>query len=470
MKKIHFIGICGAGMSAVAMMLKDLGWEVTGSDGSFYPPVSTYLENSGIRFFKGYRRENIPAGAEMFVIGKHAKLTPHENEEVRAAFETGLPIKSFAEVLGELSKDKENIVVAGSHGKSTCAALLAWCLKRAGKNPSYFIGAIPATPGKSSNVGRGNLFVLEGDEYPASNWDARSKFLHYRPAHVLLTSLAHDHLNVFKTVADYRAPFKKLINLLPASSIIAACADGDGVRETLADLNREATLYGLNEKAGWHIENPAYSEISSFDIANQNKKIVRIETELLGTHNMENILGAAALLFTLNLVTPEQFAQAVAGFQPIQRRLDKKSEKTRIPVYEGFGSSGDKARAAISAIRTHYPNRKLMVLFEPHAFSWRDRQSLPWYDDVFAGTDKVLIYKPPENSTDQKQLSLDEIVERVRGANIDAAGFESAAIGLEFLDQSLDENCAVLILSSGGFDGIIEGAVNLLEQKFQNQR
>lgn len=448
------------------MILKELGWQVTGSDENFYPPVSTYLENSGIKFFKGYRKENIPGAVNMFVIGRHAGLTPEENPEVRAAFAAGRPVKSFAEVLGDLTKNKESVIVAGSYGKSTCAALLAWCLECTGRKPGYFIGAIPTTPAKSSHAGQGKIFVLEGDEYPSANWDSRSKFLHYRPKHLLLTSLAHDHLNVFKTAADYRAPFKKLIELVPAQGTVAACADGDDVKQTLKALGREAVFYGVKDNKHWGIKNIEYGERSSFDIIHNGKKVIGINTGLLGKHNMENVLGVGALLLTLGLIRPKQFSQAVAEFKPLQRRLDKKSEKTRILVYEGFGSSRDKARAAIEAVKLHFPGRRLAVLFEPHSFSWRSPQALTWYDAAFAGADKVLIYRSPVLGGFGDQLSLAEIITRVRKAKIDAASFKSAAEGSKLLEKFIGENWLVLVLSSGGFAGIIQPLVNWLERKF----
>ena len=150
----------------------------------------------------------------------------------------------------------------------------------------------------------------------------------------------------------------------------------------------------------------------------------------------------------------------------MRRRLDKKSEKTQIPVYEDFGSSRDKAKAAIAAVKLHFPKRKLVVLFEPHTFSWRSRQALVWYDDVFVGADKVLIYRPSELMNSGNQLTLVEMVKRVRKAKIDASGFKSATEGLKLLGKSVGEHWAVLILSSGGFAGIIQPLVNWLERKF----
>ena len=467
MKKIHFIGICGAGMSATAKLLKDLGWQVTGSDDNFYPPVSTYLKNSGINYFTGYSKKNIPKKADLIVIGKHAKLVPEKNKEVKAAFESGVTIKSFAQVLGDLSKNNKNIVVAGNYGKSTCAAILAWCLEYVGKKPSYFIGAIPQTPFSSSHIGKGKIFVLEGDEYPSSNWDNKSKFLHYHPDHILLTSLAHDHINIFKTIGDYRKPFKKLINALSDNGTIVACADGEGVIDTLKKLGRKAVFYGLKNKVKWGVANIKYSKTTSFDILKNEKVIVRLRTGLLGTHNIENILGVSALLLTLDLISPKQLVDAIKNFRAIHRRLDKKSEKTQIPFYEGFGSSYDKARSAIAAMRLHFPNRKLIVVFEPHTFSWQNRQALHWYNDVFDKVDKVLIYKPPaKQKLTEDQLGLKEILHRVRKTSPEAVGFTSPEEGLKLLERNINNNSVVLILTSGGFDGIIEPTAQLLESKF----
>lgn len=463
-KKIHFIGICGAGMSAVAALMKERGHEITGSDNNFYPPISTVIEKSGITFLKGYKKENLPDRVDVIGIGKHAGLTPEENEEVRAAFASGARIMSFPEVLGEITVGRDNIVVAGSYGKSTCTALMTWCLISAGKDPGYFIGAIPETPDQASSLGSGDVFVLEGDEYPSSNWDQQSKFLHYHPHHLLLTSLAHDHLNVFKTVEDYRKPFKKLLRSIPGT--IAACVDGDGVMETLNELNISAIRYGdFAQGAQWHLENIRYAEGTTFDIFRGQTAIISINTRLLGRHNAENILGVGALLLSLGLVTPDELGRAVETFRAPQRRMDKKSDRTIIPIYEGFGSSVAKTRSAIETMKIHYPDRKLVVLFEPYALSWRSRSALSWYDEVFEKADKVFIYQKP-GGENHEELTLPEIVSRVQAAGVAADGFDSTETGLRLLDQEIDAASAVLILTSGNFGGMIESVVASMEDKF----
>src|SRR5947207_7194269 len=168
--KAHFIGIAGRGMSATALLPRQMGVQITGSDEGFYPPVSDYLKSEKIAFAEGYRKENIPDDADVIVIGKNAKLQPETNEEVRAAMASGKPVRSFADLLHDMTADAETIVAAGSYGKSTCTALLAWCLRVAGNDPSYFVGEITNGFDTHAHRGRGPTFVLEGDEYPASNW------------------------------------------------------------------------------------------------------------------------------------------------------------------------------------------------------------------------------------------------------------------------------------------------------------
>jgi len=463
-KKVHFIGICGAGMSAVAKLLIDYGWQVSGSDDGFYPPVSDYIQRHKINFKKGYSQDNIPKDAGLIIIGKHAGLIKEENEEVMAAFSSGAPVRSFPEILGELSKGKENIVVVGSFGKSTCAALIAWCLEYAGQNPGYFIGAIPTTPAESSKNGSGSVFVLEGDEYPSSNWDDSSKFLHYHPNHLLLTSLAHDHLNIFKTSEEYKAPFIKLLSMVPKDGLIAACADGEGIKKAISkcELDKWTVFYSVKSNTDWHVENIKLDDVSSFDIFNGDKFVTNVRTSLLGLHNIENILGAGTLLLSLKKITPKEFSEAIYLFKPINRRLDKKSETTSIPIYEGFGSSYAKARSSIDAINAHFPDKKLVVLFEPHSVGWRSRNALEWYDTVFEGVHHVLVYQPPKNS----ELALEDITGRIREAGYLSDGFENAQKGITLLEKNIDDNSVVLILSSGGLNGFIDIAVKWLEGNF----
>lgn len=465
--KYHFIGICGAGMSAVAKLLTEDGHTVTGSDEGFYPPISDYLVENKISCTTPFSPKNIPEDIDYIVIGKHAKLVPEENEEVHAAFASGKPVLSFPQVLESLSQEKEALVVVGSYGKSTCTSLLSWCLEINHKDPSYFIGALPITPQTNARMGKGKEFILEGDEYPSSNWDTTSKFMFLHPKHLLVTALAHDHMNVFPTHESYIHPFLNLIETLPQEGKLVMCLDDETVRSRLSNINHDVITYGFAEDALYRAENMEFGLVSSFDLKRGNELICRLTTPLLGRHNIQNIVGIAALLLETGKLTKEELIHGVSSFKGIVRRLDRKSDKTTIPLYEGFGSSIDKARSAIEAIKLHFPHRRLLVVFEPHTFSWRNRGALGWYDTVFEGVDAVFIYKPPEHGKDtHDQLTLEEITDRVQTAAIQVVSFENTATGLVEIINNATHNDVILILSSGSMDGLIPQIIAAVEEKF----
>jgi UDP-N-acetylmuramate: L-alanyl-gamma-D-glutamyl-meso-diaminopimelate ligase len=464
--RAHFIGIGGVGMSAVALMLKDRGSAVTGSDEAVYEPVASFLARSGIAYRTPYAAANIPDNVTAIVIGKNAKLTRDGNAEVAAAYERGVPILSFPEVIAALAEGKSQLVVAGSYGKSTSASLIAHCLESAGRDPSYFIGALPFTPSVSGHLGAGSEFVIEGDEYPSSNEDSRSKFLHFSPAHLLVTPLSHDHLNVFPTKEDYLAPFAALVGNVSPNGSIAISVSGELSPEFRASLSRPFTTFGLSH-GDWQARDIRYGDITRFTIVHEGADVVAIETRELGSHAVMNIVGVAALLLGQGLLAPEDFKKAIGTFKGIRRRLDLKSEATSVRIYEGFGSSIEKAMAAIAAMKLHFPDRRLLIAFEPHTFSWRNRGALPWYDRAFAGADKLFVYEPAtQGAATHDQVTLQEIVARVKAAGIDATGVESKEAGLAAIGSELKADDIVLILTSGDMGGMVEALPTLAEEKY----
>jgi UDP-N-acetylmuramate: L-alanyl-gamma-D-glutamyl-meso-diaminopimelate ligase len=465
--KAHFIGIAGKGMSAVALLLRQMGVRITGSDEGFYPPVSDYLKNENIPFAAGYRKENLPADADVIVIGKNAKLVPESNEEVRAAMESGKPVRSFADLLHDMTAGSETIVVAGSYGKSTCTALLAWCLRAANKDPSYFIGEITNGLERHAHRGAGATFILEGDEYPASNWDDRSKFLLYNARNVLLTSATHDHINVFPTHADYLAPFQTLLASLSAGGLLVVNSHEPHARALAANLSCAIAFYALDDKAHWHAANIERGAETTFDLMRGGEKIVRLSTRMLGDHNIENIVGAGAMLLERNLLTPEELRAGMSTFQGVKRRMELLSPASKVPVYEGFGSSYEKAKSAIAATKLHFPDRRLIVVFEPHTFTWRNRAAIAAYDDVFAGAAKVFIFEPAsQGAATHAQLTQDEIVARTRAAGYEAEAINDPDEALRGLDSILNPADVVLLLTSGELGGLIGKIPELVEAKF----
>lgn len=474
----HFTGICGVGMSATAMLLQEHGWKITGTDAGCHPPISDYLVQQNIPFRSEYKAEHISPDTELVVAGGNAKLKPGENVELNTARDHGIPVKTFPEVLGELTEHTQNILAVGSYGKSTCATLLAWSLHHAGKDPSYFIGALPIGLKTHGHKGTSNVFVLEGDEYITSGIDSRAKFLHIKPQSVLLISGEHDHVNVFPTVEAYLEPFQQLLATLPQDGYLTACVDNPNIDTLIEPYTDTVITYGLQQDKNpmWSAQNIVRGQTTTFELTKNGNVVCSIETRLLGDHNIQNIIGVGALLLSQELLTPKEFTAAIQAFQGITRRLDLKTNRSSVLLYEGFGSSRDKARAAISAMRTHFPDKRLVILFEPHTFSWRNRTMLHWYDDVFENCDHVFMYKPPqvegvsahegEDKFKSEQLTQDEIVAQVQQTGTAVTPITSGDDALTKLEGFLVPDDVVLIMTSSHFDGLIEKLPAKLEGWF----
>ncbi|MCI5043672.1 MAG: Mur ligase family protein [Aquisalinus sp.] len=465
--KAHLIGVCGAGMSAVAYLLQQKGYDVSGSDAGFYPPVSDYIARLGITCREGYHASNIPDDAALIVIGKNAKLVPETNEEVRFALEkkSGV-VKSFPEVLADLTDKKNRTVVAGSYGKSTLTSIITWCLVHAGKAPGYFIGAIPKNLDHSSNLGGGDHFIFEGDEYPSANWDDRAKFLHYSPETVILTSACHDHVNIYPTLESYHAPFLVLLaGLQKNSGTLIGCLDERNSADLFTGFSGDRISYGFTDGADWSAKKIRPGNLTSFELLQHGETIGEVQTTLLGRHNVQNIIGAAAFLIGKKILGFAEFAAAIAAFKGLNRRLDLKSDKTSLPIYEGFGSSYEKARAAITAVVEHYDDRELIVLFEPHTFSWRNRARLDQYHDVFEGAARVWLYQPPTQGADtHDQLTLDEIMAETAAHHPDVRSFDRGN-WRDIITSADAKKNVLLILSSGAFDGLLQKIIAEAETK-----
>jgi UDP-N-acetylmuramate: L-alanyl-gamma-D-glutamyl-meso-diaminopimelate ligase len=463
--RIHFTGVAGAGMSAAALILREAGHQVSGSDEEVFPPMSTYVESLGFPLSWRFAVENLPADLDVLVLGASAKLGGDANPEVAEARRRGVRVTTFPELIGEVTQARLNTVVAGSFGKSTCAALTAHILRSAGHDSGWMVGAIsPALP-DTGHWGEAPEMILEGDEYIVSATDRRSKFALYHPRDVLLTSLIHDHINVFPTFAEYEAPFRELLAGLPENGLLVA-RDHPAIRAIAHHARCRIVWYDVETRAGWHARDLVFGDVTRFALCGPAGQRVEIATELLGAHNVENIVGVGAYLLERGLVTPEQFAAGVASFQGIRRRLDRLTKTSSVPVIEGFGSSYEKTRSAIEAMLLHYPERPLTVVFEPHTFSWRNRAALPWYDTAFEGSAKVLVIPPPgHGAASHEQATHDEIVARLRDAGVPSEGVASADDVIVAL-EGLTGAEVVLLLSSGPLLGLPDTLPPVFDQRF----
>jgi UDP-N-acetylmuramate: L-alanyl-gamma-D-glutamyl-meso-diaminopimelate ligase len=451
--RIHFTGVAGAGMSAAALMMREAGHKVSGSDEDVFPPMSTYVEGLGFPFHRRFDAANLPPDLDVLVQGTSAKLGGEANPEVAEARRRGVKVTSFPELVGETTLGRDVTVVAGSFGKSTSTALMAHVLRSAGVDAGWMVGAISPSLPDTGHWGEARQVVLEGDEYVVSQTDRRSKFLLYHPKDVLLTSLVHDHVNVFPTFADYEAPFRELLRLLPADGLVVA-REHPAIRAVAGEAGCRIAWYDVAPCKGWHADGVVYGDTTRFSLVRPDGGRLALATTLLGAHNIENIVGVSAYLLERGLVSEAQLAAAVESFAGIRRRLDRLTSASRAPVIEGFGSSYEKARSAIEALLLHYPHRPLTVVFEPHTFSWRSRDALPWYDTVFEGVARVLMIPPPVHGADtHHQSSLDEILSRTAAAGVAVEPVRTADETIAALSQLTGDE-VVLLLSSGPLLGL----------------
>ncbi|MCP5405214.1 MAG: hypothetical protein H6922_03220 [Pseudomonadaceae bacterium] len=463
MSHTHFIGIAGIAMSAVALLLRQKGESVSGSDEGMYPPASEILPAAGITISSPYAAANIPPETTRIVIGKTAKVNadnPEFQEALRRQQEGSVVIQSYPEVLADATAGRHNIVVCGSYGKSTTASLAAWMLTHAGIDAGYMLGARALNFAGNSHVGTAAPFVMEGDEYPSSNMDDRAKFLHYAPSTVILTSAQHDHPNVFPTHADYLKPFQQLLAKLTPDQLLVACADDAHAMALLPQTKARVVTYGTTA-GDYRVENPTFGATSTFMLSKNGTPLCEISTHELGLHNMQNMAGAGAALLEDKLLTPAQVVAALAAFKGVKRRMERLNPTGSIPLYEGFGSSADKARSAIAAMRLHFPDNRLVVVFEPHTFGWRNPVNLPDYDTAFTGADELFVYPPHAGAG---LLSHQEILARLQtsfSGNLHPLG-ENLPANLATLQEHLEPKDVVLLLTSGDLGGLIPPLAELL--------
>ncbi|MBI2610960.1 hypothetical protein HYW60_03420 [Candidatus Kaiserbacteria bacterium] len=465
-KRAHFIGIAGMGMSAAAILLKEQGWEISGSDADAYPPGTTQLKRHGIQFNTAYRASNIPKRAELIVIGMNAKLTREHNTEVKAAHESGVRITSFPEILGGLVERRKPMVIAGSYGKSTITSLIAWCLSRTGIDAGWFIGAAPENL-EPAHLGTHPVFMLEGDEYPTSHDDPRPKFAHYHAHDALITATSHDHVNVYEQHEDFLKPFRTLVQDLPKEGVLTFCGDEPYAASLVKSAKARVVSYGMTPASKWHPRNVSHGDTTTFDLMRGGEMITRISTTLIGDHNIQNIVGASAMLLEKKLVFPDQLASAVKDFKGLARRLDKKTTRSSVPAYEGFGSSREKLRSAISALSAQYPDKRLVVVFEPHTFSWRNRAMLHWFDTAFEGAGLVVLYKPAEQgAATHEQSTQEEMVTRLAATGMRVIPASDPDEVMTVLRSEIRGNDVILLSSSGAMDGLIYGIPKWLDNTF----
>src|SRR6058998_2298896 len=314
-KKFHFLGICGTAMASVAAALKDRGFIVTGSDEQIYPPMSTFLQEKGIALKQGYRAENIPKDTDVVVVGNAIK---RGNPEVEAVLNRKLFYLSLPEVLKNyFLRGRHNLVVTGTHGKTTTTALLAWIMEKAGRKPGYLIGGIPKNFGEGARLNDSKYFVIEGDEYDTAFFDKRSKFIHYLPELLIVNNIEFDHADIFKDLDEIKLSFRRLLNIVPQNGMVLLNGDDPNCVEVAKDCLAQMVEVGFSKNCAQRIRDVASSSGgSSFKLGEET-----FEIPLVGEFNVHNA-AMAAMAARFYDVPKTKIDAAFKSFAGVARRLE----------------------------------------------------------------------------------------------------------------------------------------------------
>ena len=468
LKKIHLIAICGTGMGALACMLKDTGFDITGSDRKVYPPISTFLAASGIDIADGFNAENLSYSPDLVIVGN---AVSKDNPEVVRMMEMGLNFCSMPQAVKNIfAKGKKTILVTGTHGKTTTASIIAWILHEAGHyekkwDTSFIIGGILQNFDSNYRVGHGEYIVIEGDEYDTAFFDKGAKFLHYNPFRTVLTSVEFDHADIFEDLNHVKRTFKTFLNGISSKNTLFVFDNDVNIDTLVANGNLRLEKYGKKESSTWQLSDinidPPWTE---FNIFKHGEKFGRFKTRLPGEHNLLNASAAIAVADSLHIPC-KIIRDAVASFKGIRRRQEVRGIKKNITVMDDFAHHPTAVKETIKGVKAYYPDGRILAVFEPRTNSSMRKIFQDVYPLSFDYADIICIRKPPllNKIPVHDQFSSKQLVKDLKNRKKDAYYFQTTEDIIDFLIKEAKPKDLILIMSNGGFDNIHDRILNALQ-------
>ncbi len=435
-------------MAGVAAELHRRGVRVTGSDRAAYPPMSRYLEEAGVDVAEGFRPENLDPPPDLVVVGN---AVSRGNPEVEAVLDRDLPFCSLPELLRwAFLPGRTPLVITGTHGKTTTAALCAWGLARAGRDPSWLVGGVPLGLGRGFHLGGGRVFVLEGDEYDTAFFDKRAKFVHYRPRVLVMNNLEYDHADIYDDLDSIRRAFRHLLRTVPRTGLVVANADDPEVMALAGEAPCPVVTYGLSAGDWRGAAGPG-----RVDVEGPGGEAVRLEHGLVGRHQAWNLLAATAALHRLGLDLG-RIAEAVASFPGVARRAQLRGEAGGVRVYDDFAHHPTAIRGTLQGFRDLYPDRRIWAVVEPRSNTMRRRVFQQALAGAFGGADRVCVRRvpDPDKVPEAERLDVERLARDLTARGVPARAFPDAGAIVEHLARELEPGDVVVVLSNGGFEGI----------------
>jgi UDP-N-acetylmuramate--L-alanine ligase len=406
---LFFLGIAGHAMGGLALAASKRGFTVTGLDETAGPPMSDWLTAHHLDWTTAYSSDLLATVTAIVISGHHGKP---DHPVIQYAKQNNIPIMSFAELVGQLTKGERVIAVAGTHGKTTTTSLITWILESAGRHPDYLVGIKPYNFDSSSRLDGSKYAVIEADEYKASTLDSRPKFSYYHPDVLVLGAIEHDHPDIYPTMSDYTAAFDDLVRRLPKSGQLVACADQATVMAVSQKASCPVITYGLNA-GDYTAKAISYlPEGLAFTVVKDSKPLGDLKVSAYGPHNVVNSLAAAAVCLSAGL-SFEEIQTGAAGFKGAYRRTNLLTPPSSpILVVDDYAHHPTEAKAMIQMMKLHFPNRRLLVVYRPHTYS-RTQTLMDSYHHAFSGVDRLYItdVEPAREAATQRTVSGQEIID-----------------------------------------------------------
>jgi UDP-N-acetylmuramate: L-alanyl-gamma-D-glutamyl-meso-diaminopimelate ligase len=452
---LHILGICGTFMGSLAQLAKAQGHKVTGSDQGIYPPMSDQLEQAGIEVIAGFDSAQLDPAPDCVIIGN---AMSRGNPAVEYVLDRGLPYMSGPDWMGKyLLADKWVMAVAGTHGKTTTASMLAWILEYGGMNPSYLIGGVPENFSTSARLTDSNFFVIEADEYDTAFFDKRSKFIHYHPRTLVMNNLEFDHADIFDDLAAIERQFHHLIRTVPASGLVIYPVDNDAIQRVIAQgCWSEQAL--LNHAGGWMVE-AILADCSQFDILHHNTVVATVTWRLSGEHNMANALAAVVAARHVG-IEPRTAAQALEQFQSVKRRMELVGDVDDVRIYDDFAHHPTAIKLTLAGARAKRTIEKragrLLAVLEPRSNTMK------------LGDHKETLAASVEDADSTYWLEPEGLSWSLTDA-VSSMKRQTVCHTVEDLEQRLlgdiQEGDDVVIMSNGSFSGLHRSLLSKLQNK-----
>lgn len=461
-ESIHMIAICGTGMGALASMLKDMGFEITGSDQKVYPPMSIFLSSKHIEITEGFSEKNVAYRPDLVIVGN---AVSKDNPEVVGMRQMGLEFCSMPQAVNRfIGSGKKSLVITGTHGKTTTSSILAWILYEAGLDPTFMIGGILKNFESNYRLGNGEHMIIEGDEYDTAFFDKGAKFLHYDPSVAILTGVEFDHADIFRDIQHVKQAFDAFITGISPHNTLVAFDDDKNVYDLMEGKSCQMVKYGRNADSVWRLGSVTIQPPwTFFDVLKYDTVFGNFKTRLVGEHNLMNALSAIAVADTLT-ISVEAISKAFESFEGIKRRQEVRGEKSGVTVMDDFAHHPTAVRETIRAVKPFYTNGRLVAVFEPRTNSSMRNIFQNIYPLSFDGADIICIRQPSllDKIPPEERFSSQQLVDDLKHQGKDAHFFPDTDEIIDFLVTIAKSGDLILVMSNGSFDNIHERLLKFL--------